>query len=535
MEEPRKVLRALVSLSDKEGVVDFCKSLVSMGVEIVSTGGTAGLLADKGVAVTQVSDVTGFPEILDGRVKTLHPKIHGGILARRGDEGHEAALSEHGIRPIDLVVVNLYPFETTIAKPNIDIETAVEMIDIGGPCMIRAAAKNFRDVAVVVDPNDYFAVREEMATNDGCLSVATRLGLAQKAFGHTARYDAVITAYLSRQVEARPEGEEEGAEEEFFPDRVVLQLERVKELRYGENPHQAAALYRDVSEVGLTPSLLEATQLHGKELSFNNLVDLEAALLCVQEFDQPACAIIKHTNPCGVGVGENLSEAYVKANSCDPMSAYGGVIGLNRLVDGPTAEALGKTFVEAIVAPDFSDEALSTLTKKKALRLMRCPGLGEALEPLTHDWELKKLLGGALIQDRDTVDLLEGQLSVPTKREPSAEEMEALRFAWKVVKHVKSNAIVYALADRTVGIGAGQMSRVDSARIAVEKAQSSLKGCVMASDAFFPFRDGIDAAASHGITAVIQPGGSIRDEEVIEACDEHGIAMVFTGIRHFKH
>jgi phosphoribosylaminoimidazolecarboxamide formyltransferase/IMP cyclohydrolase len=534
VEEPRKVSRALVSLSDKDGVVEFCKALAAMGVEIVSTGGTAGLLADKGVPVTQVSDLTGFPEILDGRVKTLHPKVHGGILARRGDEGHEAAMAEHGILPIDLVVVNLYPFETTIAKPHVKMEDAVEMIDIGGPCMIRAAAKNFHDVAVVVDPNDYFAVREEMSSNDGCLSLAARLGLAQKAFAHTARYDAVITAYLSRQMEA-PREKEEPEEEETFPERVTLQLERVMELRYGENPHQAAALYRDVSEVGLTPSLLEASQLHGKELSFNNLVDLEAALLCVKEFNEPTCAIIKHTNPCGVGVGENLTEAYVKANACDPMSAYGGVIGFNRPVDGPTAEALGKTFVEAVVAPDFSSEALESLTQKKALRLMKCPGLGEAIEPLTLDWEFKKLLAGALIQDRNTVDLIEGQLTIPTKREPSAEEMAALRFAWKVVKHVKSNSIVYTHSDRTVGIGAGQMSRVDSARIAVEKAQSPLKGCVMASDAFFPFRDGIDAAASHGITAVIQPGGSIRDEEVIEACDEHGIAMVFTGIRHFKH
>lgn len=531
MEEPRKVSRALVSLSDKEGVVEFCKALAAMGVEIVSTGGTASLLADKGVSATPVSDITGFPEILDGRVKTLHPKIHGGILARRGDAAHEAALSEHGIRPIDLVVVNLYPFETTIAKPHITIEGAVEQIDIGGPCMIRAAAKNFRDVAVVVDPEDYFTVREEMASNDGCLSLPTRLGLARKAFAHTARYDAIITAYLTRQMEAAPSEEKE----EVFPDRLTVQLEKVQELRYGENPHQAAALYRDVSEVGLTPSLIEATQLHGKELSFNNLVDLEAALLCVQEFDEPACAIIKHTNPCGVGIGESLAEAYEKANACDPLSAYGGVIGLNRPVDKPMAEALAKTFVEAVVSPDFSAEALDILTKKKALRLMKCPGLGEDLEPLTHDWEAKKLLGGALVQERDTVDLIEAQLSVPTKRQPTDEEMAALRFAWKVVKHVKSNAIVYARTDRTVGVGAGQMSRVDSARIAAEKAQSPLKGCVMASDAFFPFRDGIDAAAAHGITAVIQPGGSIRDEEIIEACNEHGIAMVFTGIRHFKH
>jgi phosphoribosylaminoimidazolecarboxamide formyltransferase/IMP cyclohydrolase len=332
-------------------------------------------------------------------------------------------------------------------------------------------------------------------------------------------------------MEAAPEVEKE----DVFPDRVNLQLEKVQELRYGENPHQAAALYRDVSEVGLSPSLLEATQLHGKELSFNNLVDLEAALLCAQEFDEPACAIIKHTNPCGVGLGENLAEAYERANACDPVSAYGGVIGFNRPVDKTTAEALGKAFVEAIVAPDFGDEALELLAQKKALRLMKCPGLGEALEPLTHDWEAKKLLGGALIQDRDTVDLREEQLSTPTKRQPSKEEMTALRFAWRVVKHVKSNAIVYAHPDRTVGVGAGQMSRVDSARIAAEKAQSPLKGCVMASDAFFPFRDGIDAAAAHGITAVIQPGGSIRDEEIIEACNEHGMAMVFTGVRHFKH
>ncbi|MFQ5892678.1 MAG: bifunctional phosphoribosylaminoimidazolecarboxamide formyltransferase/IMP cyclohydrolase [Nitrospinota bacterium] len=529
MEEPRKVSRALVSLSDKEGAVEFCKALVAMGVEIISTGGTAGLLTDKGIAVTQVAEVTGFPEILDGRVKTLHPMIHGGVLARRGDPQHEAALAAHGIRPIDLVVVNLYPFETTTAKPDVTVSEAVEQIDIGGPCLIRAAAKNFRDVAVVVDPGDYAALREELEAHAGCLSLATRFGLAQKAFSHTARYDAVITAYLAWQPEDPAKAEEP------FPSRTTLQLELVQALRYGENPHQRAALYRDVSEAGLSPSLLEADQLHGKELSYNNLVDLEAALLCVQEFEEPTCAIIKHTNPCGVATSGDLTEAYQKANACDPTSAYGGVMGFNRPVEGPLAEALSQTFVEAIVAPAFSDEALTLLRQKKALRLIRCQGLGAGPESESHGREVKKLLGGALIQDRDTIDLLPEQLTVPTEREPTDEEMAALRFAWKVVKHVKSNAIVFTRADRTVGIGAGQMSRVDSARLAASKAQSDLSGCVMASDAFFPFRDGIDEAAAHGITAIIQPGGSIRDEEVIEACNEHGIAMVCTGIRHFKH
>ncbi|MDV2495862.1 MAG: bifunctional phosphoribosylaminoimidazolecarboxamide formyltransferase/IMP cyclohydrolase [bacterium] len=530
MEEPRKVSRALVSLSDKEGAVELCKALEALGVEILSTGGTAGLLADNGVAVTQVSDVTGFPEILDGRVKALHPMIHGGILARRGDPQHEAALAEHGIRPIDLVVVNLYPFETTIVKTGVTVEEAVEQIDIGGPCMIRAAAKNFRDVAVVVDPGDYGAIRKELEANDGCLSLPTRLGLAHKAFRHTARYDAVITAYMSKQLDGA-----DPAEEEPFPERTTLNLELVQSLRYGENPHQRAALYRDASEAGLTPSLIEADQLQGKELSFNNLVDLEAALLCVQEFEQPACVIIKHTNPCGVGIGDDAADAYQKAHDCDPTSAYGGVLGFNRPVDGGLAEALSKTFVEAVVAPGYSDEALEALEKKKALRLLRCPGLGEGQDSASRAWDIKKLIGGALLQDRDAIDLVSDQLTVPTKRQPTDEEMSALRFAWRVAKHVKSNAIVYTRSDRTVGIGAGQMSRVDSVRIAAEKAQSDLAGCVMASDAFFPFRDSIDEAAARGITAVIQPGGSIRDEEVIAACNEHDIAMVFSGIRHFKH
>jgi phosphoribosylaminoimidazolecarboxamide formyltransferase/IMP cyclohydrolase len=529
VEEPRKVSRALVSLSDKEGVVELCKALEALGVEILSTGGTAGLLADNGVAVTQVSEVTGFPEILDGRVKTLHPMIHGGILARRGDKQHDSALAEHGIRPIDLVVVNLYPFETTIAKAGVTVEEAVEQIDIGGPCMIRAAAKNFHDVAVVVDPADYGAVLKELEANDGCLSLPTRLALAHKAFRHTASYDAVITAYVAKQLDgAEPE-------EEPFPERATFNLELVQSLRYGENPHQRAALYRDLSEAGLTPSLLEADQLQGKEMSFNNLVDLEAALLCVQEFDQPACVIIKHTNPCGVGVGAEAAEAYEKAHACDPTSAYGGVLGFNRPVEAGLAEALAKTFVEAIIAPAFGGEALEALAKKKALRLLRCPGLGEGEDAASRGWDIKKLLGGALLQDRDAIGLVPEQLTIPTERKPTDEEMSALLFAWKVVKHVKSNAIVYTRSDRTVGIGAGQMSRVDSARIAAEKAQSDLAGCVMASDAFFPFRDSIDEAAARGITAVIQPGGSIRDEEVVAACNEHEIAMVFAGIRHFKH
>ena len=529
MEEPRKVSRALVSLSDKEGAVAFCEALVAAGVEIISTGGTARLLAENGVAVTKVSDVTGFPEILDGRVKTLHPKILGGILARRGDPDHESTLAEHGIRPIDLVVVNLYPFEATISKPDVTVDEAVEQIDIGGPCMIRAAAKNFRDVAVVVDTNDYPAVGEELEANEGCLSLSTRITLAHKAFAHTARYDAVASSFMAGQLEA------DGQEDETFPSSKTLQLELVQELRYGENPHQRAVLYRDASEAGLAPSLLESDQLHGKELSFNNLVDLEAALLCILEFEVPACVIIKHTNPCGVGLAEDLTEAYLKANACDPTSAYGGVIGFNRPIEASLAEALSKIFVEALIAPAFSDEAQVLLSKKKALRLIRCPGLGEGTEPVAQGLEIKKLLGGALVQERDTIDLSAEQITVPTERKPTDEEMSALRFAWKVVKHVKSNAIVYARADRTVGIGAGQMSRVDSARLAAEKAQSDLHGCVMASDAFFPFRDAIDEAAAQGIAAVIQPGGSIRDEEVIAACNEHGIAMVFTGIRHFKH
>jgi len=517
-----KVELALISVSDKQGLVEFARKLADMGIGILSTGGTGKALQEAGIPFTKVSAHTGFPEILDGRVKTLHPKIHGGILAKHDDPAHQTVLKEHGIPPIGLVVVNLYPFVQTVSRPGVTPEEAIENIDIGGPSMIRAAAKNSAHVTVVVDPSDYNRVLAELASNQGIVSDATRFELAGKAFHHTAAYDSAISAWFDQQ----------GTKEEGLPPVINLSLTRVDTLRYGENPHQRAALYRPQF---LPPSgLVAAAQKHGKQLSFNNYLDLQGAWGLVSEFDSCACAIIKHTNPCGAALGSTPVEAYQKALACDPVSAFGSIIAFNRAVDEQAAEEVGKLFVEAVIAPEFSAAALELLEKKKNLRIMVVPpdaGAVDAVGP----FDMKRISGGILVQDRDQYYLKPSDLKVVTRRAPSEDELAELQFAWIVCKNVKSNAIVYTRERRTIGIGAGQMSRVDSARIAAEKAQSPLDGAVMASDAFFPFRDGLDEAARRGIRAVIQPGGSVRDAEVVQAADENDIAMVFTGIRHFRH
>lgn len=510
-----KIKRALISVSDKTGVVEFAKKLHAAGVDIISTGGTMKTLREAGVPVTYVSEVTGFPEIMDGRVKTLNPYIHGGILAIRDNDEHVKAMQEHHITGIDLVVVNLYPFRQTIEKLDVTLADAIENIDIGGPAMIRAAAKNFKYVTVIVNPGRYDAVAQAVA--HGGVGDALRMALAKEAFCHTAEYDACINQYLARQL---GEGE--------FPPQAHIVLEKVQDLRYGENPHQKAAFYK---EAGSSAGIANAKQLHGKELSFNNIVDIEAAYHIVAEFDQPAVAIIKHTNPCGTGVGKTIAEAYQKAYEADPVSAFGGIVALNRPVDKATAEQIGKLFVEVVITPSYEEEAFEVLTAKKNIRLLTLP-----LPDLSAGhMDMKRVAGGMLLQNADTMDAAESGLKVVTKRKPTEEEMKQLLFAWKVVKHVKSNAIVVAGNDQTYGVGAGQMNRVGSAAIALEQAGEKAKGAVMSSDAFFPFRDSIDTCAKHGITAVIQPGGSVRDQESIDAADEHGIAMVFTGMRHFKH
>lgn len=513
-----KIKRALISVSDKAGIVEFAKKLHGLGVEIVSTGGTMKTLREAGLPVIYVSEVTGFPEIMDGRVKTLNPYIHGGILAIRDNEQHVAQMQEHHITGIDMVVVNLYPFRQTIAKPDVTLEDAIENIDIGGPSMIRAAAKNYNYVTVVVNPDSYEKVLAELS-EQGEVSDRTRMALAQEAFTHTAEYDACISEYLAGQL---GQGQ--------FPTTKFAVWEKVQDLRYGENPHQKAAFYRDKYFKG--PGIAKAKQLHGKELSYNNIVDVEAAYAIVAEFDRPAAAVIKHTNPCGTGIGETLFQAYVKAYEADPVSAYGGIAALNRTVDKETAEKMSEIFLEAVIAPAFSEEALAVLTKKKNIRLL----ITELPTPGTiQDVEMKKVSGGMLIQERDVYDAPADELKVVSKRQPTESEWQQLMFAWKVVKHVKSNAIVVAGNDQTYGVGAGQMNRVGSAEIAFKQAGDKAKGAVLSSDAFFPFRDTVDAAAKAGITAIIHPGGSIRDEESIQAADEHGIAMVLTGVRHFKH
>ncbi|MFN3477003.1 MAG: bifunctional phosphoribosylaminoimidazolecarboxamide formyltransferase/IMP cyclohydrolase [Candidatus Methylomirabilales bacterium] len=513
-----RIERALLSVSDKRGIVEFAKGLAELKVRLISTGGTAKLLQEASLQVTEVSELTGFPEMLGGRVKTLHPAIHGGILARRDDPSHQKELQKHQITPIDLVVVNLYPFETTIATEGCTLEKAIEQIDIGGPALIRSAAKNFEAVGVIVDPEDYPKVLEELR-HQGHLSRETRLQLAEKAFAHTARYEALITSYLE---EVR--GKELGGRSEILPRILILSLEKAQELRYGENPHQRAAFYR-AGGWGRVGGWIK--QIQGKELSYNNLLDLDAAWRLCQEFEGPAAAIVKHGNPCGVVIHERLFEAYRRARATDPVSAYGGVVGFNRPLDQETAQEIAQAFVEAIAAPGYEEEALAILCTKKNLRLIEVRRQGGL--------EIQRAMGGFLIQEPDTVDVIPEKLQVVTKRAPTEEEMRALRFAWRVAKHVKSNAIVLAEGEATVGIGAGQMSRVDSVKLAIMKANFPTQGTVLASDGFFPFRDGVDVAAEAGIAAIIQPGGSIRDEEVIRAADEHGMAMVFTGIRHFRH
>jgi len=542
-----KIQRAILSVTDKTGLVDFARRLSSLKIELVSTGGTAKLLRDSGVAVKDISELTGFPEMLDGRVKTLHPKVHGGILHRREDPKHVAAVTEYGIAPIDMVVVNLYAFEKTAAKPGVKFEELIENIDIGGPSMIRSAAKNFHDVAIVTSPADYDSIADELSQSGGTLSHATKWRLAQKAFATTAAYDSAIASTLER---VTPDFQLE-PQAATFPPTLRFSFQKTLDLRYGENPHQTAAMYSD----GLGSGVANARQLQGKELSYNNIVDLQAAWDLAQEFGEPVCAIIKHTNPCGTATGKTLAEAYKRALECDPVSAFGGVIGVNRPIDGEAAEEMHKLFLEVIAAPGFTEEAKSKFASKKNLRLV------EVTEPIIESWSpgrpgpegsaengertkasaaprkwvLKNISGGLLVQDADIRPLQDDDLRVVTKRAPTPEETRALLFAWRVCKHVKSNAIVYARDGQTVGVGAGQMSRVDAAKLGAMKAQLPLHGTVAASDAFFPFPDGVEEIAKAGATAIIQPGGSQRDPEVIEAADRLGLAMLFTGIRHFRH
>jgi len=507
-----QIRRVLISVTDKTGILDFARALVQLGAELISTGGTARMIREAAIAVQDVSDVTGFPEMLDGRVKTLHPKIHGGILAIRGKAEHIRAIGEHGIAPIDMVIVNLYRFEEAAAKTDARMEDLIENIDIGGPAMIRSAAKNYHDVAVVVSPADYEGILSELRSNGGSLSAESHWRLAKKAFRTTADYDAAISARLEQIDAPGP-----------LPLDLALRAPKLMDLRYGENPHQQAALYghRGAGIAG-------AKQLHGRELSYNNLVDLDAAYQLAVEFTAPAVAIIKHTNPCGCAEQDSLAEAYRKALECDPVSAYGGVIGINRTVDEETAREIAKLFVEAVAAPDYSPEALAILTARRNLRLMRVHSVDDPLV-------VKSISGGYLAQtaDRGTPEL--AQTVVKSQRQPTDEEWKALAFGWKVAKHVKSNAIVYARAGQVVGVGAGQMSRVDAARFGAMKAILPLAGTVVASDAFFPFADGVEEAAKHGATAFIEPGGSMRDSDVIAAADRLGVAMVFTGVRHFRH
>jgi phosphoribosylaminoimidazolecarboxamide formyltransferase/IMP cyclohydrolase len=517
------IKQALISVSDKTGVVELAQRLRGFGVVILSTGGTARLLRDAGVEVTEVADYTGFAEMLDGRVKTLHPKIHAGILARRDLPDHVSALTSAGIPAIDLVVVNLYPFSRTVARPHCTLDEAIENIDIGGPSMVRGAAKNYRHVTVVTDPADYQSLLDEMAAAGGAVSAATRFRLAQKAFSHTAAYDGAISNYLTTW--------QNETEREVFPERLNLQFNRVQVLRYGENPHQNAAFYRDL--VPAAGRIGGYRQLQGKELSYNNIADADAAWECVRTFERPACVIIKHANPCGVAVAATLIDAYRNAFGTDPTSAFGGIIALNRELEGAAAEAIAQQFVEVLIAPAVDAAAREVLAQKPNIRVLVVKP-----EDGANPFDFKRVGGGLLVQTPDTANVAASQLRVATRRQPSAAEMDDLLFAWRVAKFVKSNAIVFCGGGRTLGIGAGQMSRVDSTRIAAMKAHNAeleLAGSVVASDAFFPFRDGIDVLADSGARAVIQPGGSLRDEEVIAAADEHGLAMVFTGVRHFRH
>lgn len=520
---------ALLSVSDKTGIVDFARALAARGVKLLSTGGTARLLADAGLPVTEVAEVTGFPEMLDGRVKTLHPRIHGGLLARRDRPEHMAALAEHGIGTIDLVVVNLYPFAQATARADCTLEDAIENIDIGGPSMLRAAAKNWADVAVLIDPADYAAVLEELA--GAGVSRRTKFRLAQKVFAHTAAYDGMIANYLSALSAGAEDDTSAVPAREPFPAVYTLQLSKTQDLRYGENPHQSAAFYRDAKPADGT--LAGWTQYQGKELSYNNIADADAAWECVKTFDAPACVIVKHANPCGVAVAANAAEAYAKAFKTDPTSAFGGIIAFNVALDGAAAEKVAKQFVEVLIAPAFTPEARAVFAGKQNVRLLEVP-LAKAMNAL----DMKRVGGGVLLQSQDAKNVGPAELRVVTRLAPTAAQLDDLMFAWKVAKFVKSNAIVFCAGGMTLGVGAGQMSRIDSARIAGIKAANaglSLEGSAVASDAFFPFRDGLDVVVDGGARCIIQPGGSMRDEEVIAAADERGIAMVFTGTRHFRH
>ncbi|KPD03728.1 bifunctional phosphoribosylaminoimidazolecarboxamide formyltransferase/IMP cyclohydrolase [Moellerella wisconsensis] len=529
MQQLRPIRRALLSVSDKTGIVEFAKALSSRGVELLSTGGTAKLLANSGLPVTEVSDYTGFPEMMDGRVKTLHPKVHGGILGRRGID--DEIMQQHDIAPIDMVVVNLYPFAKTVAKPDCSLEDAVENIDIGGPTMVRSAAKNHKDVAIVVNSNDYDKIIEEMDNHQNKLNLSTRFDLAIKAFEHTAAYDGMIANYFGQLVApyygdtTQPSGR--------FPRTLNLNFVKKQDMRYGENSHQDAAFY--IEEGAQEASVATAIQIQGKALSYNNIADTDAALECVKSFTDAACVIVKHANPCGVAIGDNIFTAYERAFKTDPTSAFGGIIAFNRELDKTTAAAIiERQFVEVIIAPAITEEAKAILSSKQNVRVLSCGYWNETMASL----DFKRVNGGLLVQDKDLGMVSQDDLRIVTKRQPTEREMKDALFCWKVAKFVKSNAIVYAKNDMTMGIGAGQMSRVYSAKIAGIKAADEgleVAGCAMASDAFFPFRDGIDAAAAVGVTCVIQPGGSIRDNEIIEAANEHGIAMIFTGMRHFRH
>ncbi|MCX8773677.1 bifunctional phosphoribosylaminoimidazolecarboxamide formyltransferase/IMP cyclohydrolase [Vibrio parahaemolyticus] len=536
MNNARPIRRALISVSDKTGIVEFAQALAERGVDILSTGGTARLLAEQGIAVTEVSDYTGFPEMMDGRVKTLHPKVHGGVLGRRGQD--DDVMAKHGINPIDMVVVNLYPFAETVAKEGCTLADAVENIDIGGPTMVRSAAKNHKDVTIVVNASDYDRVIAEMDANDKSLTLETRFDLAIAAFEHTAAYDGMIANYFGTMVPSYGASllDEEGKkadEESKFPRTFNQQFEKKQDMRYGENSHQAAAFYVEANPQ--EASVSTARQIQGKALSYNNIADTDAALECVKEFNEPACVIVKHANPCGVALGKDILEAYNRAYQTDPTSAFGGIIAFNQELDAETATAIvERQFVEVIIAPSVSAEAIEVVAAKKNVRLLEC---GE-WSTKTTGFDVKRVNGGLLVQDRDQGMVSLDDLKVVSKRQPTEEELKDALFCWKVAKYVKSNAIVYAKGDMTIGVGAGQMSRVYSAKIAGIKAADEgleVAGSVMASDAFFPFRDGIDAAAEAGIKCVIQPGGSMRDDEVIAAADEHGMAMIFTGMRHFRH
>ncbi len=550
MNELRKIKRALISVSDKNGIIEFAEELKKFGVEIISTGGTAKTLRENKIEVTEVSSITNFPEMMDGRVKTLHPKIHGAFLALRDNENHVQSMSEHSIKPIDLVVVNLYPFEQTIEKADVTLLEAVENIDIGGPAMIRSASKNWRDVAVVTDAKLYSNITEELNANDGSLSLETRQRLATLAYTRTASYDLAISSYLAKQlsnadldflepfnplqnlifIESEEDSEEKiETSKEDFSELQFIELAKVADLRYGENPHQKAALY----ETNETGGIARAEQIHGKEMSFNNYVDAEAAWNLVCDFQERACAIIKHTNPSGVGVGVSNEESYRRALSTDPISAFGGIVAFNETVDAEVATSVNEVFTEVVIAPDFEPQALEIFKKKKNLRVLRVEKTANL-----PSLEYRQISGGFLVQDRDILQISVSDLKIVSEKKPTQEEIRALLFAWKVCKHVKSNAIVFANENQTIGVGAGQMNRVDSVRIAAVRAERfnlPLQNSVLASDAFFPFRDNIDEAAKFGISAIIQPGGSVKDAEVIEAANEHNLAMVFTGARHFKH